>query len=72
MVGLKVKVPNTEFAAAARDEKLLTIPAGDNVVRLLPPLIISEDELAEGVRRLDAACTRLEGDIAATHRGAAE
>jgi acetylornithine/N-succinyldiaminopimelate aminotransferase len=73
MMGLKVKVPNTEFAAAARQEKLLTIPAGDNVVRLLPPLIISEDELAEGVRRLDAACAKLERDIvSAQQRGAAE
>jgi acetylornithine/N-succinyldiaminopimelate aminotransferase len=60
MLGLKVKVPNGDFAAAARHEKLLTIPAGDNVVRLIPPLIISEEELAEGVRRLDAACTLLE------------
>ena len=72
MVGLKVKVPNTEFAAAARDEKLLTIPAGDNVVRLLPPLVISEEELAEGVRRLDAACLRLEREAARAQRGAAE
>jgi acetylornithine/N-succinyldiaminopimelate aminotransferase len=72
MVGLKVKVPNAEFAAAARDERLLTIPAGDNVVRLLPPLVISEEELAEGVRRLDAACFRLERQIATTRQGAAE
>jgi acetylornithine/N-succinyldiaminopimelate aminotransferase len=73
MMGLKVKVPNTEFAAAARQEKLLTIPAGDNVVRLLPPLIISEEELAEGVRRLDAACAKLEREVAPAHqRGAAE
>ncbi len=71
MLGLKVKVPNGDFAAAARHEKLLTIPAGDNVVRLLPPLIISEEELAEGVRRLDAACTRLE-EKAATAEQAAE
>src|SRR5579872_5788183 len=73
MVGLKLKVPNTDFAAAARQEKLLTIPAGDNVVRLLPPLIISEEELAEGVRRLDAACSELERNVvAAQQRGAAE
>src|SRR5579863_2739506 len=72
MVGLKLKVPNTDFAAAARREKLLTIPAGDNVVRLLPPLIISEEELAEGVNRLDAACVRLERETAMTRQGAAE
>ncbi|HEV3042455.1 MAG TPA: aspartate aminotransferase family protein [Roseiarcus sp.] len=72
MVGLKLKAPNTDFAAAARAERLLTIPAGDNVVRLLPPLVISEEELVEGVRRLDAACLRLEREAAAAQRGAAE
>jgi acetylornithine/N-succinyldiaminopimelate aminotransferase len=72
MVGVKLKVPNTEFAAAARAEKLLTIPAGDNIVRLLPPLILTEDELAEGVRRLDAACQRMERDIAGMHKSVAE
>ena len=58
MTGLKTVVPNTDFAAAARAEKLLTIPAGDNVVRLLPPLVIGEEETLEAVRRLDAACAR--------------
>jgi acetylornithine/N-succinyldiaminopimelate aminotransferase len=72
MVGVKLKVPNSEFARAAQEEKLLTIPAGDNVVRLLPPLIISEEELAEGVRRLDAACQRMESKIVALRKGVAE
>jgi acetylornithine/N-succinyldiaminopimelate aminotransferase len=72
IVGLKVKLAPNDFAAAARAERLLTIPAGDNVVRLLPPLIISEDELAEGVRRLDRACRALENEMAATQRGAAQ
>lgn len=72
MIGLKVKVAPGEFAAAARTEKLLTIPAGDNVVRLLPPLIITEEELAEGVRRLDRACRALEDEMAATRMGAAQ
>ena len=36
-----------------------TVSAGDNVVRLLPPLIISEQEMAEGVARLDRACAQL-------------
>jgi acetylornithine/N-succinyldiaminopimelate aminotransferase len=72
MVGVKLRVPNTDFAAAARAEHLLTIPAGDNIVRLLPPLILSEEELAEGVRRLGAACRRMEGEVAVVHEGAAE
>ena len=38
MLGLKMKVPNGDFIAAARDAGLIVLPAGDNVVRLLPPL----------------------------------
>ena len=72
MIGLKLKVAAGDFAAAARAEKLLTIPAGDNVVRLLPPLIITDEELAEGVRRLDAACVAAEAqDALAPSEGAA-
>jgi acetylornithine/N-succinyldiaminopimelate aminotransferase len=56
MMGLKTKVPNTDFMTAAIDQQLLTIGAGDNVVRLLPPLIVSEDDLADAVTRLDRAC----------------
>jgi len=65
MFGIKTRVANTEFAAAALKEKLLTIPAGDNVVRLLPPLIIDEQEIAEAARRLGDACARLRANGAA-------
>jgi acetylornithine/N-succinyldiaminopimelate aminotransferase len=71
MIGLKLRVPPQEFAAAARARKLLTIPAGDSVVRLVPPLVISEEEIAEGVRRLDAACADLEDALATLKKGAA-
>ena len=67
MRGLKLNLPNTEFAAAARARHLLVIPAGDNVVRLLPPLIVGEAEVDEAVARLEAAATDLEAQI----RGAA-
>ncbi|KQP06550.1 acetylornithine aminotransferase [Methylobacterium sp. Leaf99] len=60
MLGLKLGVLNTDFAAAARDMHLLVIPAGDNVVRLLPPLIITDADVAEAVSRLDATATALE------------
>jgi len=60
MIGLKLKVPPANFADAALAQKLLLIPAGDNVVRLVPPLIVTEEEIAEGVRRLDAACVAVE------------
>ncbi len=71
MIGLKLRVPPQEFAATARAHKLLTIPAGDNVVRIVPPLVISEEELAEGVRRLDATCADLEEALAISTKGAA-
>jgi acetylornithine/N-succinyldiaminopimelate aminotransferase len=59
LIGLKALVPAGELVDALRAEKMLTVAAGDNVVRLLPPLIINEQEIAEGVTRLDRACARL-------------
>lgn len=60
MLGVALRLPVNEFAAAARAEKILVIPAGENVARLLPPLIIGEGEIAEAIARLDAACLRME------------
>ena len=60
LIGLKLKVPPADFAAEALKQRILVIPAGDNVVRILPPLVVSDEELAEGVRRLDAACAAVE------------
>jgi acetylornithine/N-succinyldiaminopimelate aminotransferase len=68
MLGLKLGVPNTAFAAAARAEHLLVIPAGDNVVRLLPPLIVTEADVTEAVARLEATAAAFDGAM----RGAAE
>jgi acetylornithine/N-succinyldiaminopimelate aminotransferase len=59
LVGLRAAVPAAELVSATRAEKMLTVGAGDNVVRLLPPLIISEQEMAEGVARLERACAKL-------------
>jgi len=59
MLGVKCRAPNTDVAAAARAEGLLVVPAGDNVVRLLPPLIIGDAEVDEAIHRLDAALTAL-------------
>jgi acetylornithine/N-succinyldiaminopimelate aminotransferase len=66
MVGVKLKVPPADFASTALAEKLLVIPAGDNVVRLLPPLVVTEEEIAEGVRRLDAASAAIEKRLLVT------
>ncbi|WP_210496834.1 aspartate aminotransferase family protein [Microvirga antarctica] len=65
MMGIKTRVPNTDFVTAARDQKIIVIGAGDNVVRLLPPLIVSDAEIAEAVDRLDATCAALESEQAA-------
>ena len=59
LIGLRAVVPAGELVDAMRDEKVITVAAGDNVVRLLPPLIISEQEMAEGISRLDSACAKL-------------
>lgn len=59
LLGLKCRVTNTDLVKAAQDAQLLTVPAADNVIRLLPPLTISEDEIAEAVRRLDQAAKTL-------------
>jgi acetylornithine/N-succinyldiaminopimelate aminotransferase len=65
MLGLKCKVTNMDVVNAAYDAELLTVPAGDNVVRVLPALTISEEEISDGIARLDAAATALERQIAA-------
>lgn len=55
MLGLKCAVPNGEMVKALMDKGLLTVPAGDNVVRLLPPLIVGETEIDLAVDTLDRA-----------------
>jgi acetylornithine/N-succinyldiaminopimelate aminotransferase len=66
ILGIKCRIPNGEVAAAARGEGLLLVPAGDNVVRLLPPLIVGEAEVDEAIERLDRALAGV------TRRAAAE
>jgi acetylornithine/N-succinyldiaminopimelate aminotransferase len=60
LLGLRMAVPNGEFVDALRAENLLAVAAGDNVVRLLPPLIATEADIAEAVARIDRAATRVE------------
>jgi len=60
LIGLHCVAPQADVIAAARDEGLLTAAAGENVVRLLPPLIIGEAEISEAVKKLDAACSKIE------------
>ncbi len=59
MMGIKCKVANTAFVAAVIAEKMLVIGAGDNVVRLLPPLVVTEADVTEAVTKLERACKAL-------------
>ena len=59
LVGVRAVVPAAALVDALRAERMIAVPSGDNVVRLLPPLIVSEQEIAEGVARLDRACAQL-------------
>src|SRR6201986_5396513 len=61
LIGLKAVVTSGDLVNALRDQKLLTVGAGDNVVRFLPPLIVTEAEIEESVQRLDRACVALSG-----------
>ncbi len=45
MLGFKSRVTNADVTAALRDKGLLAIPAGDNVVRLLPPLTVEDEHV---------------------------
>ena len=60
MLGLKMRVPNTDFVAAARKHGLLIVGAGENVVRLLPPLIITEDQVRDAVKLLSDTAAEFE------------
>lgn len=59
MLGLKCKVSNLDVVKAAYAEHLLTVPAADNVLRLLPALNIPDPDIAEALARLDRAATRI-------------
>ena len=55
MLGLKMKSDSRAFVGHARSHGILTVAAGDNVVRLLPPLIIEERHVREAIDKLSAA-----------------
>ena len=59
LVGVKAVVPSGDLVTALREQKLLTVGAGENVVRFLAPLIVSEAEIEQSVQALERACTTL-------------
>ena len=62
LVGVKAVVPSGDLVNALRDQKLLTVGAGDNVVRFLAPLIVTEEELDQSIQMLERACVALSGN----------
>jgi len=59
MLGLKCKIAPADLVKAGYEALVITVPAADNVVRLLPPLTITEDEIGEAIARLDTAASSL-------------
>ena len=66
MLGIKCAKSNTDLVQAMRNEHLLAVPAGDNVVRLLPPLIVTAEEAREALSRIEAALEMLSRNGAAS------
>ena len=56
ILGLKCKVNNQEFVEKARTNKILTVKASDNIVRLLPPINLSIEECHEAIEKLRQTC----------------
>jgi acetylornithine/N-succinyldiaminopimelate aminotransferase len=65
MLGVKCKVPNQLLVQRLAAEHMLTVQAGDNVVRLLPPLIVGEAEIDEACAKINTACAALAADAPA-------
>src|SRR5207237_7748328 len=70
LIGVKAVTPSADLVTALRAQKLLTVGAGENVVRFLPPLIVNEAEIEESVARLERACATL--STAQTQRAAVQ
>ena len=60
LVGIKLKAPLADVVNGCFDEKLLTVVAGDNVMRLIPPLNVTDDELVDALKRVSTAVTKLQ------------
>jgi len=63
MLGLKVKGETSVFIEKSLQHGLLVIGAGDNVVRLLPPLIIEQEHVDEALKKLAQICAEIEQEL---------
>jgi len=59
MKGLKMSVDNVEFMKKLMDHKMLTVKAEENVIRLFPPLIVSNKELDEAANKIEKVCEEM-------------
>ena len=59
MKGIKMIVDNTEFIDKLMENKMLTVKASENVVRLFPPLIVNKDELDEAISIIEKTCKEM-------------
>ncbi len=64
MLGLKCKPTNMDVVNAGYDNGVITVPAADNVIRLLPPLTLTEDDIAQAMIRLEKAARQVEANLA--------
>jgi acetylornithine/N-succinyldiaminopimelate aminotransferase len=62
LIGVKAVVPSGDLVNALRQQKLLTVGAGENVVRFLAPLIVGETEIEQSIACLERACIALSSD----------
>ncbi|MCV6574347.1 MAG: aspartate aminotransferase family protein [Cohaesibacter sp.] len=63
MLGIKCKQPPANLLAKLRDNGLLCVPAGDNVLRLLPPLTIGQEEIEVAISALNKSLAALQDDL---------
>ncbi len=61
MLGLKCKALNIDVVNAGYDNQVITVPAADNVIRLLPPLTLSDEDISQALTRLDKAAIQVAG-----------
>ncbi|MEM7429249.1 MAG: aspartate aminotransferase family protein [Pseudomonadota bacterium] len=66
LLGIRCKPPVGDVVKAAYGHKLLTVPAGDNVMRVIPPLVVTDEEIEDAVGRLDAAASDVEAGLKAS------
>ncbi|MTI00536.1 MULTISPECIES: aspartate aminotransferase family protein [Alphaproteobacteria] len=64
MLGIKCKATNIDVVNAGYDNEVITVPAADNVIRLLPPLTLTEDDIAQAMIRLEKAAKQVEASLA--------